>query len=174
MPLQSPCCDSARAGAAARIRTVRTNKRAGWIMEAVAVPVVILGRAATGERSALGCHPGRNMERPFPDSAALHPGCDLLRQMPIENFCPVPRCDAGPAQDLLEGALHVADAMWHAREIGMHGDRHEFRPRRRLGIEPFELVHDGAAEPSVGRDVSPHHGPVRSYRARRPPAYARS
>ena len=83
-----------------------------------------------------------------------------LGQMPIENLCPVPGRDAGPRENFLERALHVADTVGHARQVRMHRDRHEFRPRRRFGVEPLELVHDATVHLDRRMVLQRHHDDV--------------
>ena len=75
-------------------------------------------------------------------------------------FAPSHAATPGRAQDLLERALHVADAVRHAREIRVHGDRHEFRPRRRFGVEPLELVHDAPIHLDRRMVLQRHHDDV--------------
>src|SRR5215470_14327328 len=74
----------------------------------------------------------RNAGSAVPDCGLRH-----LPAIPVENFFAIPGGDAGARKDRLEGALDVADAVRHAGEVRMHRDRHEFRPRHRLGIEPL-------------------------------------
>src|SRR5215469_5775401 len=86
------------------------------------------------------------------------PGLRLRRlsAVPVEDFSTVPGGDAGARKNLFEGALDMADAMRHARQIRVHRDRHELRPRRGFGIEPFELVHHAGVH-LVGRMVLQRH-----------------
>ena len=49
-------------------------------------------------------------------------------------------------EDVGESALHVADAMRHAGQIGMAGDGHDLRPLLRLRIEALEVVHGPVVE----------------------------
>jgi hypothetical protein len=57
-----------------------------------------------------------------------------LRPVPVENLCAVPGDDAVMRQEFGKRALHMADAMRYAGQIGMAGDRHNLRPLRGFGI----------------------------------------
>src|SRR5262249_60250867 len=96
---------------------------------------------------------------------ALRKRCDIsvpraLRAIPVEYFCAVPRHDAVVAENFLERALHVRDAVRSARQIRMAGDRHDLRPLGRLVIQAAELIERARIHDLRGMVLQPHHHDV--------------
>src|SRR5262245_17601221 len=83
-----------------------------------------------------------------------------LREIPIEDFCAVPCHDAVMAENLLERALHVRDAVRSARQIRMAGDRHDLRPLGRLVIQAAELIERARIHDLRGMVLQRHHHDV--------------
>src|SRR3954469_1945330 len=83
--------------------------------------------------------PLRRIERQFPHFAGC--GLRILRLIPIQNLCPIPRRNTRTAQHRLEGAAHVIDPMRHAGEIWMHRDRQDLRALGGFLVKAFEVVH---------------------------------
>src|SRR6476646_6046814 len=81
----------------------------------------------------------------------------VLRSIPIENPGAVPRDDTVMAENLLERAPHVSNAMRNARQVGMTGDCHDLRPLRRLVIKAAELIERPRIHDVRGMMLERHH-----------------
>ena len=91
------------------------------------------------------------------EERSAHVICPLYQS---RIFHAVPSCDAGPAQDRFKGAPNMIDPVRHARQITMHGDRHELRPLGRFHVEAVELIHDPPMQLVGGMILQRHHHDV--------------
>src|SRR5262249_33039701 len=80
-----------------------------------------------------------------------------LREVPIEDLGAVPRYYALVAENLLERALDVTNAMRDARQVGMTGDRHDLRPLSRLLIQATKLIECPRIHDVGGMVLERHH-----------------
>jgi hypothetical protein len=122
-------CKVAGAGGDGRGRAARRGARRPGARGLTGVPYCAFapGDAVAAPLIGLPKSCGRKGERKWHRSLPLRP-------VPVENLCAVPGDDAVMRQEFGKRALHMADAMRYAGQIGMAGDRHNLRPLRGFGI----------------------------------------
>src|SRR5262249_1377754 len=115
--------------------------------------------AAPGIGASMSC--GMKAERAWEDCGMeARNSVLLLGQIPVENLRAVPGDDAVVPENGFERALDMGDAVRHAGQVGMHGDRHDLRPLGGFRVEASELIERPAIHHVGGMMLQRHHDDV--------------